>query len=339
MYDILLTQDGVPTVPPTIGAAPTGLTATADADSIALGWTNGDTYTATVIQRKSTGDFDDLAIAAGNAVSYDDTSAIAGTTYTYRVRGLKSGYPTPYSNEASDVVPVSAGHSVGSVGTNNILLTGTDPVSLRITNTDTIIIGCWVNVDTAAGNGFLTKSDSLDHSYTLGTDGLGKPFFDCLVADGVTDTVTAVSALSTGTRYFLLAWKNPATTTLNIKINNIATVSLDYSADSGVFSSPDGDLYLMNNGENSLKLVGKIDEIFVCKNPPVLATALTAINTSIYAAGVGVPYASLSGAIKTSIGLQNWWTVDEASGTRFDSENSVDLTPTGAITVEDSLVG
>ncbi len=340
MYEFITVITATDTVAtPIIGAAPTSLTATADTDSIELSWTNGDTYTATVVYRKSTGDFEPLSTEAGNAVSYDDTTAVPGTLYTYVVRGTKGGYPTPYSNEASDTVPVASGHSVGSIGTNNIYLAATDPVSLRITNTDTIIIGCWVNLDTVASNDFATKADSFDHTFTVGTDGTGKPFFDCLVADGVNDTVTAVSALSTSTRYFVLAWKDPATTTLNIKINAGAAASFDYSGDSGSFTSPDGDFFIANNGENSLKLIGKIDEIFVCKNPVILATALTAISTSIYAAGVGVQYADVSGAVKTTIGLQNWWGVDEASGTRFDLEGSVDLTPNGALTVEDPLVG
>ncbi len=339
MDDFLVTQDSIPSADPVIAAAPNTLTATADSDSIALSWTNGDTYTATVIYRKTTGDFEPLDTAAGNAVSYDDTTAVVGTTYTYVVRGTKGGYPTPYSNEASDTIPVATGHSIGSDGTNNYYLTATDPVSLRITNTDTIIIGCWVNLDTVASNDFVTKSDSTDHTFTVGTDGTGKPFFDCLVADAVNDTVTAVSALSTSTRYFILAWVNPLTTTLNLKVNNGTAASFNYSADAGSFSSPDGDFFIANNGENSLKLVGKIDEIFFCKNPAVLATALTAINTSIYNSGTGVQYADVSGATKTAIGLQNWWGVDETSGTRFDLENSVDLTPAGSLTVEDSLVG
>ncbi len=98
------TASGGDTRPPTIGAAPTSLTATADADSINLAWTNGDTYTATVILRKDSGDYIALTSQAGNATSYNDTTALSGITYTYKVRGVKGGFPTPYSNEASDTI-------------------------------------------------------------------------------------------------------------------------------------------------------------------------------------------------------------------------------------------
>lgn len=95
---------GLPNVTPVVGAAPTLLTATADADSIVLAWTNGDTYTSTVIERKTTDQYTALATAAGNATGYDDTTATVGVTYTYKVRGVKNTYPTPYSNEDSEAI-------------------------------------------------------------------------------------------------------------------------------------------------------------------------------------------------------------------------------------------
>ncbi len=126
--------------PPVIAAAPTSLTATADSDSIVLAWTNGDTYTGTVIQRKTTGDFVDLATAAGNATGYDDTTAVAGTTYTYHVRGLKGGFPTSYSNSASDTVPIVSIDSIqyfDNVSAGNELAT---------------VVGSLIHIDIDAGN-------------------------------------------------------------------------------------------------------------------------------------------------------------------------------------------
>ncbi len=107
MFDFLVTQATDSVAAPAIGAAPTTLVATADSDSIGLTWVDADTYTATVIMRKSDADYVALAVGAGNATSYDDTTAVPGTTYTYIVRGVKNGYPTPYSNTSSDTVPLA----------------------------------------------------------------------------------------------------------------------------------------------------------------------------------------------------------------------------------------
>src|SRR6266850_5160128 len=101
---------------PVIPAAPTLLTATADSDSINLAWTNGDTYSTIRIDRKTNGDYTALASATGNATSYDDTTAVVGVTYTYKVKGVKATYPSPYSNEASDTIIVSSAHSANFDG-------------------------------------------------------------------------------------------------------------------------------------------------------------------------------------------------------------------------------
>ena len=94
----------------TIPAAPVTLTATADADSINLAWTRVGTYDKVLIDRKDIGAYTQIASIA-TAASYDDTTALPGVTYTYRVRGLRNGYPSPYSNESSATIsagPVAA---------------------------------------------------------------------------------------------------------------------------------------------------------------------------------------------------------------------------------------
>lgn len=111
MFDFLTTQDSVSPASPTIAPAPTSLTAVASSGKISLGWTNGDTYSATVIMRKTTGDFAALTVQAGNATSYDDSAVVNGVTYTYEVRGLKATFPTRYSASASATATVTTAAS------------------------------------------------------------------------------------------------------------------------------------------------------------------------------------------------------------------------------------
>ncbi len=109
------TSGGGDSVSPALGAAPTLLTATADADSIVLDWTNNDTYSLLVLERKTTDQYTVLTTPAGDAETYNDTTAVQGITYTYKIRGLKNGYPTPYSNEDSDVVPIAPIAATGTI--------------------------------------------------------------------------------------------------------------------------------------------------------------------------------------------------------------------------------
>ncbi len=96
-----------------IPATPTSLTATADADSINLAWTRVGTYDKVLIDRKDIGDYTQIASIA-SAASYDDTTALPGITYTYRVRGLRNGYPSPYSNESSATISAGAVKASGT---------------------------------------------------------------------------------------------------------------------------------------------------------------------------------------------------------------------------------
>lgn len=321
--------------PPAIPAKPTILTATADADSIVLGWTENGTYDKVLIDRKSSGEYSQLISINGGIATYDDTTAVAGTTYTYRVRGLTSGYPSPYSNETSDIIAFTP-HAISSDGSAGNYLTAVNPTSLAFTNNDVVIFGAWINMTNRVNDGFLGKLDTGSNIYYFGTDGVGK--LDFVYYTGLTlSEILAASALSNTTKYFVLAWVDPATTSLNIQVNGGTPESMSYTVNTP-FSMGSGDFFLGNDGLDNLLLNGSLDEVFVCKNPANLSDALTALNTTVYNSGNGTLYSALSGATITTIGLQNWWGLDEASGTRLDLNASVNLTANGTVAATTALV-
>ena len=86
-------------------AAPSGLGATPISyNQINLAWTdNSSNETGFKIERKkgAGGTYTQIGTAGANATSYNDTTAGAGTAYTYRVRANNGSGDSAYSNEAS----------------------------------------------------------------------------------------------------------------------------------------------------------------------------------------------------------------------------------------------
>jgi hypothetical protein len=91
------------TTPP---ANPTNLVAkAADGQSIALTWTdNSAVEDGYRVSRLASGGWIDIATLAANSVSYRDAGLTADLTYTYRVRALKDGGSSDFSNEADGVI-------------------------------------------------------------------------------------------------------------------------------------------------------------------------------------------------------------------------------------------
>lgn len=329
-------QIGANVSPPVIGVAPSSLTATADADSIVLEWTNNDTYTSTVIERKTTGEFEALATAAGDAVTYNDTTATPGTTYTYKVRGVKGGYPTPFSNTASDTVPVASAASAAFTGTSGQDLIAADNTALNRAQTGTIIVGAWVKFAAQGSYMLAGKFGTADiRNWILLTDP-DIAYFNVYVGGNV--FATSSVTLLNDTKYFILGWFDPAIKTAYIQINN-GDVDSDSTAHSLDDVASAGNFEIGGNTSFASDVFnGLIDEVFVCKDPADLTAALAAINTTIYNSGTGRRYDALDASTKTTIGLTSWWGLDEASGTRVDLHGDSDLTPAGTVAQGAALV-
>lgn len=88
--------------------APTGLTATGGNNTVALSWTSGaNTTTFNVLRSATAGGPFYTTIATGVATSsYNDNTAVNGTTYYYVVQGVNGSGAGSYSNEAN-ATPVS----------------------------------------------------------------------------------------------------------------------------------------------------------------------------------------------------------------------------------------
>jgi len=333
MYEYLVTQIDGNVTPPTIAAAPNTLTATADADSIELEWVNGDTYSATVIMRKSDGGFEALDTAAGAATTYDDETAVPGTEYTYIVRGVKDGYPTQYSNEDSDTVPLAGAASASFAGTTEptASLLSASGASLNKTNTDSIIVGAWVKYTVGgqiSGTSIIGKFRSDDTvDYYLDVDSNSKFRFNCKLPAGEAQVISAAAAVE-DTKYFVLGYVNPSTKNIYLSVNGGADVAYDYTVDDGVVAADNGVVEIGGGFVSGSPADVLIDEVFICKNPADLSAAITLIKASIYNSGTGVRYSGVSAGDRTTIGLVSWWGLDEAASTREDLHGTVDLTPT-----------
>lgn len=336
--ELLDTTGGPP--PPVIPAAQTVLVATASSPNIGLTWTNNDTYSAVLVDRKSSGDYSQLASIAGGSTSYTDTTPVIGTAYTYRVRGLKAGYPSPYSNESS--ATALAVFSAQGSGTSGDYLGNTSTTSgLSVIHTDNFIIGGWIKPSSSISHeGILVVRPDLDNGfdpYSIAYDPTTH------LVTGETDTslsgvasIDSTPTIAANQRAFVLFWVTQ--TTMNLQIDNntvdssaiVRTAASDPSTSIAFFDYP---------ASATLEFKGLLDEWFFCKNPASVATAISTIQTNIYNGGTGVVYADVSANDKTTIGLVSWWGFDEASGaTRKDLNSSNDLTLNGTVAQATALV-
>ncbi len=207
-----------------IPGAPTTLVAAGDADSIVLTWTRVGTYDNVLIDRKTTGAYTQLA-SIPTAATYDDTTAVAGTVYTYRVRGQRNGYASPYSNESSSEI-VSAGLSADFAGTAGKFLVKTAADLPGFGGSDWTMT-LWMRptfLDNVGENRGVFGKGSFDAAATGAFELLCDSIFDRIQffgSDGVTSTGVVKSGLVTNTWYFVTITysRNSPATTLSLAVN------------------------------------------------------------------------------------------------------------------------
>ena len=193
----------------------------------------------------------------------------------------------------------------------------------------------WRKLDTlpglAATMGLLGKWQAADQEYLLFVDNtLATVTFKFSVRDTGDTTTTTVTATtfgtpSTGTLYGIHIYHNPTTNEIGISVNDGAH---DTAATSGgirngtaafVLGSHTGGSYLNGSAQ--------------CDGVWKGVTNLTAAQiTGLYNGGVPVAYADLDPVVRNSLGLQAYWELNEASGTRIDLADSNNLTDNNTVT-------
>jgi hypothetical protein len=155
------------TTPQTAPAAPTGLGATAITSThIDLAWTdNATNETAFHVERSSGGgSFTEIATVAANATSYSDTTVVASTAYSYRVRAENSGVFSGYSNVANATTPGGGGgaSSIKDItfegGSLTAPITGADRISGTVTLLTSSPLKQTYSARISAGNSYLEES-------------------------------------------------------------------------------------------------------------------------------------------------------------------------------------
>lgn len=146
-------------------------------------------------------------------------------------------------------------------------------------------------------------------------------------------TANAFGAWPIGEWAFVLAWRDLAAGTINIRIND---GPIDSALPPGGITNTTAPL-ILGASQDSLTPTynrffnGLIDQPAFGK-PAAIGTTIDAIHATLYNGGNGVPYADLSEADKTTFGLLAFWELAEDSGNRIDAHGSFDLIPSGSPT-------
>lgn len=245
--------------------------------------------------------------------------------------GFVSKRTTPVAGER---VTLKAAQNAATTG--NWLDAG-DAAGLRVTQSDSFIIAGWVKVTATTQGYILTKGEDFstvvdEYSLYVNDTTLVVTFN---VATNNTGSSAAIdsTALTVNTKSFLVAWVNDADGTINIQLDNGTINSIELTRSSDPATGGNFVMFANDAGDGSVGLKAVLDEWFFCKNPPVMADALTLINSFIYNSGNGNHYDNLTANQITTLGLVSWWGMDEASAaTRKDLNSTNDLTLNGTIT-------
>jgi subtilisin family serine protease len=105
---IRITGDQLQEIGGSAPAAPASLRAAVSGSQIALSWTDASTNETgfAVERRTAASSYSPLATLPAGSTGYTDSAVQPAVTYTYRVRATSGAGDSPYSNEASAVVPV-----------------------------------------------------------------------------------------------------------------------------------------------------------------------------------------------------------------------------------------
>jgi titin len=178
---------------PPVAKAPASLkVVAASSTQLDLSWSNpaGSTATGFIIQRSTDGvHFTQIGMTAGNLPVYIDRTAVAGTTYTYRVQAISAGGDSAFSNSAAIKAPALAAPHIA-----------TAPAALKAAvASSTLITLAWTDTAFGIETGFVIERavDGVHFSPIATTATAIHAYSDHNVATGVTYTYR-IRALSAG---------------------------------------------------------------------------------------------------------------------------------------------
>lgn len=201
---------------------------------------------------------------------------------------------------------------------NSEYLSVSDNAALSTGNIDFTWAG-WVYADSLSGSviGGKWLGDDSDREYVVSYGIVNASRFELVVRNTDDSGQTSVAANNLGapvtaTWYYIVAWHDASSDTINIQVNNGTADSASHTAgarDSGAAMA----LGAYSAGGSHWD--GRIDNVGFFKR------VLTSTErTALYNSGVGKDYSQLSNTEKTS--LISWWDLNEGSGTRADTHRS-----------------
>lgn len=239
---------------------------------------------------------------------------------------------------AADLSPttLAAGMAAQFTAANLEYLSIADNTSLSMGDIDFTCAG-WVYFDTLVG---ATRNYGLIGKYTTVTNNreylvalnTNNNLTFIVSSDGTganTASATDLTALSTGTWYFVVGWHDATNNLIGISVNNNNPTTTAWA--NGVLDSTTP-FNLGNWGNNTQYHDGRMCGVGIWKR------VLTAAErTALYNSGNGLTYDQLRAAGLNS-SLISYWELNEPSGTRNDSHGTNHLTDNNTVTTSAGLI-
>src|SRR5207248_3239809 len=254
----------------TIPGAPTGLTATAGNAHVALSWNSVSGATSYNVKRATISNGPYSTIASPTSNTYDDTTAVNGTTYFYVVSAVNSAGESSNSAEASGTpfVPATPPTGTGSANPGSVeagssttltvsVTPGANPLSTGIAVRANLssIGGSNAQAFTDNGNNSFSFNATVTNSTTAGLKSLPVTITDAQSRTGTTSislTVTVSQTAPTGVAAATPGSVLPgASTTINVTVTpgtNPASSGITVTGDLSSIGGSGAQVFADNGG-------------------------------------------------------------------------------------------
>ena len=228
------------------------------------------------------------------------------------------------------VFDIEPGVATGNTGLNANSLSNTDN-ALGYGDED-FYCSCWVRHDNVTQAFFnrgtsVVTSSLLDWTIFVTTGGT----YYFRVSNGASLGQAILAAGYTLHKWrFIECYHDSVNNEIGIALDGGAYTTTSYSL--GVQNQAGTNNFLCGNAQGTQRLDGEMESFGVFNTVPD-----STLRAALFNGGAGVKYADLTTGQKTD--LDTWYDMTEASGTRFDSEGSADMTENGTMTQLPGHVG